>query len=123
MAAAFDHDWKAAENHLRNVVAGEPASARTHYLYALYYLLPLGKVPEAMERSRLALESDPLSMLLHFGMAWCRYCASQAPTTARSRYSDAKLRSNNSRRGSWMYNQCCPGCQNGNPGCMLLCAP
>ena len=74
MAAAFDYDWKAAENHLRKATAAG-ASARTHYLYAVYYLLPLGRVPEAMERSRLALESDPLSMLLHFGMAWCMYCA------------------------------------------------
>ena len=74
MAAAFDYDWKAAENHLRKAAAAG-ASARTHYLYAVYYLLPLGRVPEAMERSQLALESDPLSMLLHFGMAWCMYCA------------------------------------------------
>jgi serine/threonine-protein kinase len=74
MAAAFDYDWKAAENHLRKATAAG-ASARTHYLYAVYYLLPLGRVPEAMERSQLALESDPLSMLLHFGMAWCMYCA------------------------------------------------
>jgi tetratricopeptide (TPR) repeat protein len=78
MAAAFDYDWKAAENHLRRATAAG-ASARTNYLYALYYLLPLGRVPEAMERSRLALESDPLSMLLHFGMAWCMYCARRYP--------------------------------------------
>jgi len=78
MAAAFDYDWKAAENHLRKATAAG-ASARTHYLYAVYYLLPLGRVPEAMERSRLALESDPLSMLLHFGMAWCMYCARRYP--------------------------------------------
>jgi len=78
MAAAFDYDWKAAENHLRKATAAG-ASARTHYLYAVYYLLPLGRVPEAMERSQLALESDPLSMLLHFGMAWCMYCARRYP--------------------------------------------
>jgi serine/threonine-protein kinase len=76
MAAAFDYDWNAAENHFRRAKAAG-ASARTNYLDALYYLLPLGRVPEAMERSRLALESDPLSMLLHFGMAWCMCCARQ----------------------------------------------
>ncbi len=45
--------------------------------YALLYLLPLGRVRDAMEQSRLALETDPLSMLLHFGMAWSMYLAKQ----------------------------------------------
>ena len=53
----------------------EPVPARTHYVYALYFLLPLGRVSDALEHSRLALESDPLSTLLHFGLAWCMYCA------------------------------------------------
>ena len=30
-----------------------------------------------MEQSRLALESDPLSMILHFGMAFGTYCTKQ----------------------------------------------
>jgi eukaryotic-like serine/threonine-protein kinase len=77
MAAAFDYDWKAAHNYLRKAFAAEPVLPRARYLYAAYYLLPWGRLAEAMEQSRLALESDPLSVLLHYGMTMGAYCARQ----------------------------------------------
>jgi tetratricopeptide (TPR) repeat protein len=36
--------------------------------YAVFYLLPLGRVSDAIEQCRLGLETDPLSMVLHNGM-------------------------------------------------------
>jgi eukaryotic-like serine/threonine-protein kinase len=75
MAATFDYDWKLAEFHFRKALANEPVPPRARYCYANYYLLPMGRASEAMEQSRLALESDPLSMLLHFGVAWSLFCA------------------------------------------------
>jgi TolB-like protein/predicted Ser/Thr protein kinase len=77
LAAAYDHDWKAAESHVRTAMASEPIPPASRYVFYAYYLLPLNRVPEALEHARLALELDPLSMLLHFGMAWCLYCASR----------------------------------------------
>ncbi len=77
LAAICDHDWKAAEGHFRNAMAAEPAPPAVRYRYALLYLLPLGRVSEAREQSRLALETDPLSMFLHFGMAYSIYAAKQ----------------------------------------------
>jgi serine/threonine-protein kinase len=77
MAAAIDFDWKLAEEHHRKAIAAEPVNPRSRYCYAIFYLVPWGRIPEAIEQSRLALESDPLSMLLHFGVAWCMYCAKQ----------------------------------------------
>ena len=47
------------------------------YRYAGYYLLPLGRVADAMEQCRSALETDPLSMFLHLGMVWSMYHAKQ----------------------------------------------
>jgi len=41
------------------------------------YLLPLGRTAEAVEQSRLALDSDPLSMFLHLGVAFMLYFAKQ----------------------------------------------
>ena len=62
MAAAFDYDWKGAENHYRQALASEPVQPRFRYSYAVYYLLPQGRIPEALAQCRLALETDPLSM-------------------------------------------------------------
>jgi serine/threonine-protein kinase len=77
MAAIFDYDWKLAEEHFRKGMATEQVSPLVRFRYATYYLLPLGRVPEAMEQSRLALETDPLSMVLHLGMVWSMLAAKQ----------------------------------------------
>jgi serine/threonine protein kinase/Tfp pilus assembly protein PilF len=77
LAAICDYDWKAAERHFRKAMAAEPAPPAARFRYALLYLLPLGRVSEAMEQSRLALETDPLSMFLHFGMAYSIYATKQ----------------------------------------------
>ena len=77
IAAIFDYDWKAAETHFRKAMAAEPVPPMVRFRYVVYYLLPLGRVAEAMEQSRLALETDPLSMILHYGMALSMYYAKQ----------------------------------------------
>jgi eukaryotic-like serine/threonine-protein kinase len=68
MAANYDHDWKTAEAHFREAMAAEPVPPMVRYCYALYCLLPLGRVAEAIEQNRLALETDPISIVLHYGM-------------------------------------------------------
>jgi len=77
LAAIVDYDWRAAEAHLRQAMAGELVPPVVRARYTLWYLLPLGRVAEALEQSRLALETDPLSMILHFGMSMCLFGAKQ----------------------------------------------
>jgi serine/threonine protein kinase/Tfp pilus assembly protein PilF len=77
MAAVFDYDWKAAEKHYRQGLAAEPVSPRARFSYAMHYLIPWGRVPEAMEQCRLGLETDPLSMLLHWCMVRSMHAAKQ----------------------------------------------
>jgi len=77
MAAVFDHDWKAAESHYRQGLATVPVSPRARFSYATHYLLPWGRVTEAMEQCRLGLETDPLSMLLHWGLIRSVHAAKQ----------------------------------------------
>jgi serine/threonine-protein kinase len=77
MAASFDYHWKVAETHHRKAMAAEPVPPLVRSRYAVWYLLPLGRVAEAMEQNRLALETDPLSMLLHYSMAISMACAKQ----------------------------------------------
>jgi eukaryotic-like serine/threonine-protein kinase len=77
LTAIWDYDWKVAETHFRQAMAAEHVPSLVRIRYAMFYLLPLGRVPEAIQQSRLALETDPLSMLLHFGMASSMSAAKQ----------------------------------------------
>jgi eukaryotic-like serine/threonine-protein kinase len=71
MVATCDFSWSLAEKHFRKAMAVEPVPPMVRFRYAFYYLLPLGRLAEAMEQSRLALDGDPLSMILHFCVASC----------------------------------------------------
>jgi len=75
MAVIFVYDWKSAETHHRKALAAEPVPPLVRFRYAYFYLLPLGRIHDAMEQSGLALDTDPLYMPLHFGMAWPLYAA------------------------------------------------
>ncbi len=75
MAAICEYDWKLAERLHCKALAVEPVPPMLRFRYALYYLLPQRRVPDAMAQFRLALETDPISMLLHHGMALSMYYA------------------------------------------------
>jgi serine/threonine protein kinase/Tfp pilus assembly protein PilF len=77
IAILFDYDWKVGETHFRQAMATEPISPRVRFRYGVWYLLPLGRFPDAREQSRLALESDPLSMLMSVWMTSSMYYAKQ----------------------------------------------
>jgi tetratricopeptide (TPR) repeat protein len=77
MAAVFDYDWQVAETHFNKAIPSEPVPPMVRLRYAVNYLVPWRRVPDATEQIRLALESDPLSMPLHLCMAWCLYFAKQ----------------------------------------------
>jgi tetratricopeptide (TPR) repeat protein len=71
VAGIFDYDWTLAETHHRKAMAAEPVPAMVRFRYALYYLLPWGRFADALEQSRLALETDPLSTNLNYCMTLC----------------------------------------------------
>jgi len=77
IAAISDYDWKLAETHFRKPMAAAPVPPLVRFRYASYYLLPLGRFADAIEQNRLALEADPLSMIVHVGMALSMYYARQ----------------------------------------------
>jgi serine/threonine protein kinase/Tfp pilus assembly protein PilF len=77
IAATCEYDWKTAEAHYRKATSTQPVPPRVRYSYAVHYLLPQRRVPEAIEQSRMALETDPLSMTLHWGLVMCMHAAKQ----------------------------------------------
>ncbi len=55
-------------------MATEPVPPLVRVRYALYFLTPLRRFDEAVAQYRQALETDPLSMMVHFGLAFAFYC-------------------------------------------------
>jgi tetratricopeptide (TPR) repeat protein len=58
-------------------MAVDPVSPLVRVRYALYFLTPQQRFKEAVEQYRRALETDPLSMMVHFGLAFAFYCQGQ----------------------------------------------
>jgi serine/threonine-protein kinase len=62
-AGGFGHDWIAAEREWRQAMAREPISRDVRFWYGNHYLLPIGRLAEAVETMGRALEEDPLNLL------------------------------------------------------------
>jgi len=91
---AVDYEWKPAERHFQAAMAADPVPPLVRVRYALYFLTPLRRFEEALAQYQRALETDPLSMMVHFGLAFALYCkrqyddAIEHATTAVSLYPD-----------------------------------
>jgi serine/threonine protein kinase/Tfp pilus assembly protein PilF len=70
ITGVFDYDWERAAKHHLLSIAAEQVPPIARYCYAIYCLLPKQRRIEAIEQMRLALQSDPLSILVHGGMVW-----------------------------------------------------
>jgi serine/threonine-protein kinase len=62
-AGCFGHDWIGAEREWRLAMARERSSRDVRFWYGNHYLLPTGRVAEAVEIMARALEEDPLNLL------------------------------------------------------------
>jgi len=62
-AGNFGHDWIGAEHEWRLSMAREPISRDVRFWYGNHYLLPIGRVAEAVETMARGLQDDPLNLL------------------------------------------------------------
>ena len=71
----YDHDFVGAEREFKEAIALDPANARFHNWYG-WYLGLMGRFEEALKEMRYALDLDPLSELINFGIGaiyhWAR---------------------------------------------------
>jgi serine/threonine protein kinase/Tfp pilus assembly protein PilF len=58
-----DFDWTGAERELLRALELNPASPDVRWEYANFFLLPVGRLGEAVTEARRALEQDPLNPL------------------------------------------------------------
>jgi eukaryotic-like serine/threonine-protein kinase len=74
VSGSVEYDWKLAEHHFRSAMYASPVPPLVRVRYALYFLTPLRRFDEALEQYKLALQTDPLSMMVHFGLGFSLYC-------------------------------------------------
>src|SRR5262249_46490769 len=77
VAAMFEYDWKGAEREFQMAMAAEPVLALVRFRYGLYCLIPQRRLEEAAAQFEKALETDPLSMVIHFILSYSLYLARQ----------------------------------------------
>lgn len=65
----IDYDWRAAESRWRLGMAREPVSRDVRFWHGNHYLLPIGRVAEAVEAMTWGLELDPLNLLYRHHLA------------------------------------------------------
>jgi tetratricopeptide (TPR) repeat protein len=74
---ASEFSWKGSEIAFRRAIELSPESSDVWYTFSYYYLVPMGRLDEAIEASRKALELDPLSPLLQFHLGLRYFSARQ----------------------------------------------
>ncbi len=75
ITGAVEYDWKSAERNFQAAMAVDPVPSLVRVRFALYFLTPMRRFDEAVAQYRRALETDPLSMMVHFGLAHAFYCS------------------------------------------------
>jgi tetratricopeptide (TPR) repeat protein len=68
-AYAREAQWEQAEKSFRRAIEIQPNRAESHANFAVFFLLPLGRIREAVEQLHIAEKSDPLSP---FVLLWLR---------------------------------------------------
>jgi TolB-like protein/Tfp pilus assembly protein PilF len=62
IAASHDYDWEEAAEQFRLATTPQSLPPAVHDLYAISYLLPLGRFEEAIEQQAKAIAQDPLNI-------------------------------------------------------------
>ena len=60
-ASAREAQWGLAEKNFRRAIDLDPNNSQAHEDFAMYLLLPLGRIEEAVRQVRAAEKADPLS--------------------------------------------------------------
>ena len=69
VAGCYDYDWQEAGRQFALAMAQNPVPAEVLARNALYRLVPIGRVEEAVSELRVALEQDPLNIVYRANLA------------------------------------------------------
>ena len=60
--ACFDWNWKDAEREFKRAIELNPDDAGAHWRYGMFYLMPVGRLDEAVAEGKRSLELEPLDL-------------------------------------------------------------
>ncbi len=60
--ACFDWNWKDAEREFKRAIELNPDDAGTHWRYGMFYLMPVGRLEEAVAEGKRSLDLEPLDL-------------------------------------------------------------
>lgn len=58
----LDYDWRTAGHHLQLAMAIKPIPSEVSHIYSFFYLMPLGRMQEAMVEMERSIREDPLNL-------------------------------------------------------------
>jgi adenylate cyclase len=70
MAYSRDAQWEQSEKSFRRAIELEPGRSTLYGRFALFLLVPLGRIEEALEQMRVAEKTDPLSPEVHYYLGY-----------------------------------------------------
>jgi eukaryotic-like serine/threonine-protein kinase len=71
----YDWDWPRAENEFKRSIELKPDYATAHQWYAIHYLTATGRLEEAVQEMKKALELEPASLVMNTFMGATLYYA------------------------------------------------
>jgi TolB-like protein/Flp pilus assembly protein TadD len=77
MICARDAQWDQSEQSFRRAIKIDPSRPESHGHFAMYLLLPLGRIEEALKQVRAAEKADPLSPEVQGWLAYVLISAGQ----------------------------------------------
>jgi serine/threonine-protein kinase len=71
----YDWDWPSAQKEFKRALELNPRYAEAHEWYAAWYLVPMGRLQEAIAEEERARELDPVSLIINFELGIVLYYA------------------------------------------------
>jgi serine/threonine-protein kinase len=75
VAALYDYDWTQAEREFHQAMSSEPISSFVRQGYAMYFLIPRGRLDDALQELDLSLREDPLFIPARYAKGTCQMVA------------------------------------------------
>src|SRR5205085_1926947 len=69
VAAAYDYDWNKAEKHFQLAMVDTQAPPELNMTYGSFFLIPAGRLQEAVTLMEKTVATDPLNIPLRAGLA------------------------------------------------------
>jgi serine/threonine-protein kinase len=83
VAVFLDHDWEEAGRHFQAAMAREPVPATVNHFYGFFYLLPQGRMREAVDALERAVQDDPLNILCRTQLGVCYWTLERSEDAGR----------------------------------------